>query len=151
MTAQEKRCDKCGSRMSLWCDADVKERMDNKNRELIQEIRILKQSRDNFLANNTLTLCPVCEINGIRASKQDKCDSCRIKELEDLLNKIASCDAYDDKETNEITYSFRISKIKVLAHKNPKEFIDIVFDTLRNKFLDRVDRVIASEKEVGSK
>ncbi len=35
---EEKVCPKCGCKMSLWCEADVKERMDAKNRDLQKRI-----------------------------------------------------------------------------------------------------------------
>jgi len=39
----EKLCPKCGCKMGLWCEKDVKERMDIKNRELQDELAEAKK------------------------------------------------------------------------------------------------------------
>ena len=54
---EEKVCPKCGCKMSLWCEADVKERMDAKNRDLqkrIDEIQA-ENSRLKALLENSKT------------------------------------------------------------------------------------------------
>jgi len=44
----EKFCPKCGCKMSLWCEKDVKERMDIKNKELQEEIDRLKKEIESY-------------------------------------------------------------------------------------------------------
>ena len=41
-------CPKCGSKMSLWCEKDVKERMDIKNKELQEEVKRLQKEIESY-------------------------------------------------------------------------------------------------------
>jgi len=70
----------------LWTPKKENERLKLESKKLAERIKKLEKAIKDQLPTS-LSPCPVCKLYGV-TSKQDKCDKCRIEELENGLRKI---------------------------------------------------------------